>query len=59
MRKVCLQCDLSGLLLLMSWVIHPCWVLRTFRKAICCELTSVAAVEAWLNFLLASHFGWS
>ena len=56
---LCLQCVLPGFLLLMSWVINTCWVLRIFGKAIYCELTSVAAVEAWLNFLLASYFGWS
>ena len=40
----------------MSWVIHVCWGLRAFGKAIYCELTSVAAVEACLNFLLVDSF---
>ena len=54
MKGVNWQCDLPGLLLLMSWVIYSCWGSRSFGKSIYCELTSLPAVEACLNFLLVS-----
>ena len=53
------QCDLPGVLLLMSWIIYSCWGSRSFGKSIYCGVTSLPAVEACLNFWLASLFGWS